>query len=75
MFCVFEEFIYIGNIYLNWIMLQLENRLPYNTKLKDRARYLRKNMTKPESKLWYEFLRKLPLNPPHLRGREFQTGS
>ena len=35
------------------------NRLPYNPKLKDRARDLRKNMTKAEKKLWYGFLREL----------------
>ena len=31
--------------------------LPYNPKLKDRARNLRKNMTKAEKKIWYEFLK------------------
>ena len=31
-------------------------RLPYNPKLTNRARSLRRNMTPPEKKLWYEFL-------------------
>ena len=34
--------------------------LPYNPKLVDRARQLRKNMTMPEKKLWDLFLKKLP---------------
>jgi len=33
--------------------------LPYNNKLNDRARELRKNMTESEKKIW-QFLRKLP---------------
>ena len=33
----------------------------YNPKLKANAQYLRKNMTKEERKLWYEFLKTLPL--------------
>jgi very-short-patch-repair endonuclease len=33
--------------------------LPYNPDLKERARTLRRNMTRPEKKLWYGFLRKL----------------
>ena|ERR1700741_3038347 len=33
--------------------------LPYDPKLKDRARILRKNMTPPEKRLWNEFLRNL----------------
>ncbi len=35
--------------------------LPYNGKLIDRARALRREMTKEEKKLWYEFLQKYPL--------------
>ncbi|QFR38923.1 endonuclease domain-containing protein [Candidatus Gracilibacteria bacterium 28_42_T64] len=33
------------------------HRLPYNPKLKERARELRKNMTKPEMKIWFDFLK------------------
>ena len=33
----------------------------YNPKLKEFARHLRKNMTKEESHLWYDFLKKLPV--------------
>nr|WP_041922435.1 endonuclease domain-containing protein [Cyanobacterium aponinum] len=33
--------------------------LPYNYKLKERARELRKNMTPAERKLWSEYLRRL----------------
>lgn len=32
----------------------------YNTKLKPNARQLRKNMTRHEKKLWYDFLRNRP---------------
>ena len=35
---------------------------PYKNKLKDNAQTLRKNMTKEEKHLWYDFLKKLPLN-------------
>lgn len=31
--------------------------IPYNGKLRDKARELRKNMTAAEKKLWFEFLR------------------
>lgn len=31
--------------------------IPYNPKLKERAREMRKNMTEPERKLWLKFLR------------------
>ncbi len=31
--------------------------LPYNPKLKDRARDLRKNMTRAEKKIWFDFLK------------------
>ena len=34
--------------------------LPYNHKLKQRAREMRKNGTPQENKLWYEFLRRHP---------------
>ncbi len=40
-------------------MLQTDNHLPYNPKLGDRAKELRKNMTKAERKLWYDYLRHL----------------
>ena len=33
----------------------------YNPKLKDNARELRKNMTKEERHLWYDFLKQLPV--------------
>ena len=36
--------------------------LPYNKKLVKNARALRKNMTPEEKHLWYDFLKKLPLN-------------
>jgi very-short-patch-repair endonuclease len=32
------------------------HHLPYNPKLVERAKELRKNMTKAERKLWYEYL-------------------
>ena len=35
--------------------------LPYNKKLVSNARTLRKNMTREEKHLWYDFLKKLPL--------------
>ena len=35
--------------------------LPYNPKLKEIARYLRKNMTPAERKLWHKYLRQFPL--------------
>ncbi len=41
-------------------MLKTDNHLPYNPKLVDRAKELRKNMTKAERKLWYDYLRHLP---------------
>ena len=31
--------------------------IPYNPKLKERSRALRKNMTEPEKKLWFGFLK------------------
>ncbi|MFM7601024.1 MAG: endonuclease domain-containing protein [Pseudanabaena sp.] len=40
-------------------MIQTDNHLPYNPKLRDRARELRKNMTEAERKLWYDYLRDL----------------
>ena len=33
----------------------------YNKKLVSNARYMRKNMTDEEKKLWYQFLRRLPV--------------
>lgn len=36
--------------------------LPYNKNLVSNARTLRKNMTKEEKRLWYDFLKKLPVN-------------
>jgi very-short-patch-repair endonuclease len=35
--------------------------LPYNKKLISRAKELRKNMTKEEKRLWYDFLSKYPI--------------
>jgi len=39
-----------------WLIFS-NHRLPYNSKLKDRARELRKNMTKTEKKIWFDFLK------------------
>ena len=36
--------------------------LPYNRSLTDNARELRKNMTPEEKHLWYDLLKRLPLN-------------
>ena len=36
--------------------------IPYNKKLVSNARELRKNMTPEERHLWYDFLKRLPLN-------------
>jgi very-short-patch-repair endonuclease len=36
--------------------------LKYNPKLKERARELRKNMTEPEKKIWYGYLKNCWLN-------------
>ena len=36
--------------------------IPYNKKLVSNARDLRKNMTREEKHLWYEFLKRLPFN-------------
>ena len=36
--------------------------IPYNKKLVSNARNLRKNMTPEEKHLWYDFLKRLPLN-------------
>ena len=36
--------------------------IPYNKKLVANAKTLRKNMTPEEKHLWYDFLKKLPLN-------------
>ncbi len=35
--------------------------LDYNRKLKENSQSLRKNLTKEESRLWYDFLKKLPV--------------
>lgn len=55
-------------------LITANNRLPYNPKLKDRARDLRKNMTESEKKLWYDFLRplsqKTPPQSPSSEGEE-----
>lgn len=40
-------------------ILQLNNRLPYNLKLKERTKKLRRNMTEPEKKIWFSFLRNI----------------
>lgn len=36
--------------------------IPYNKNLVDNAKELRKNMTPEERHLWYDFLKRLPLN-------------
>ena len=36
--------------------------IPYNKKLISNARTLRKNMTPEENHLWYDFLKRLPVN-------------
>ena len=36
--------------------------IPYNKKLVENARTLRKNMTSEEKELWYKFLKRLPFN-------------
>ena len=36
--------------------------IPYNKKLVSNARTLRKNMTPEEKHLWYDFLKRLPVN-------------
>ena len=36
--------------------------IPYNKKLVQNAKELRKNMTPEEKHLWYDFLKKLPIN-------------
>ena len=36
--------------------------IPYNRNLTQNSRILRKNMTPEEKHLWYDFLKKLPLN-------------
>ena len=36
--------------------------IPYNKKLVNNAKELRKNMTPEEKHLWYDFLKKLPMN-------------
>lgn len=39
----------------------MENRKPYQSKLKPNAQSLRKNMTEEERILWYQFLKKLSI--------------
>jgi very-short-patch-repair endonuclease len=34
-------------------LIKIETRIPYNPKLKDKTKDLRKNMTEPEKILWY----------------------
>jgi very-short-patch-repair endonuclease len=36
--------------------------IPYNKRLVSNARALRRNMTKEEKHLWYDFLKKLPVS-------------
>jgi len=43
-------------------LIEIETRLPYNPKLKERTKELRKNMTEPEKKLWYNFFREFQKN-------------
>lgn len=50
-------------------IIKLEIRLPYNPKLKERTKELRKNMTEPEKKIWYWFLRVLQSNQPQCVGQ------
>ena len=52
-------------------LIDIETRLPYNSKFKERTRELRKNMTEPEKKLWFWFLRKVnnwEINFPLIKG-------
>ena len=39
-----------------WLTLA-NNRLPYNPKLNDRAKQMRRDMTRAEKKLWFDFLK------------------
>ncbi len=41
-------------------LISKNNCIPYNPKLNERAKELRKNMTKAEKKIWFDFLRGLP---------------
>lgn len=38
-------------------LIKIETRIPYNPKLKERTKELRKNMTEPEKKLWFWFFK------------------
>jgi len=40
-------------------LIKILPRLPYNTKLKQRAIELRKKMTKPEQIIWFKYLKNL----------------
>ena len=51
MFEVTNEF-----IKSRWL-IQVNKRLPYNPDLKDRAKNLRRNMTRAEKKIWFDFLK------------------
>ncbi len=42
-------------------LISTGHHIPYNPRLKERARELRKHMTKAERKLWNDFLRSLSL--------------
>lgn len=42
-------------------LIKTKYYLPYNPTLKERSRELRKNMTIAEKKLWFAYLRRLPL--------------
>ena len=43
-------------------MDEVYQMIPYNKKLVDNARVLRKNMTPEEKHLWYDLLKRLPYN-------------
>ena len=44
--------------------------LDYNKNLKDRAKELKSNMTKPERKLWFDFFKKIEKDTLIKEGRE-----
>jgi very-short-patch-repair endonuclease len=44
-------------MYRNTELIDSDFHLPYNPKLVERAKNLRKNMTPAEKKLWYSYLR------------------
>lgn len=52
----------LGGVNLKWVnnwIIFINNRLPYNPKLKQRAKELRKNMTIYETKVWKNYLKNL----------------